>query len=81
MQIIIYLQDPKLTLHPSIPLLSIVLCPTEEMGDVRSPRVPLKKENVLQWSTSQLIGEHRAPRITKLQLLGKTQTLQECSRF
>lgn len=43
MQIIIYLQDPKLILHPSIPLLSIVLCPTEEMGDVRRPRVPLKK--------------------------------------
>lgn len=58
MQIIIYLQDPKLTLHPSIPLLSIVLCPTEEMGDVRSPRVPLKKENVLQWRTCQLLGEH-----------------------
>lgn len=27
---IIYLQDPKLTLHPSIPLLSIVLCPVKE---------------------------------------------------
>lgn len=39
---IIYLQDPKLTLHPSIPLLSIVLCPVKEGMSCQKSKAAIK---------------------------------------